>query len=97
MTSSSPAPGQLYSDMLNSSIRNTGDYELAKELHDLLGLDVIVVENLLAGGRNGPEAGLFDVSMSMRALTSGMDRVLANRQVEFNGENKCERAEAQLL
>jgi len=77
LTSSSPAPGQLYSDALNDSIRNTGDYELAKELHDLFGLDV--VENLLAGGRNGLEAGLFDVSMGMRALTSGMDRVLANR------------------
>jgi len=74
---SSPAPGQMYSDTLNDSIRNTGDYELAKELHDLFGLDV--VESLLAGGRSGLESGLFDVSMGMRALTSGMDRVLANR------------------
>ncbi len=74
---SSPTPGQMYSAALNDSIRNTGDYELAKEAHDLFGLDV--VENLLAGGRSGLETGLFDVSMGMRALTSGMDRVLANR------------------
>ena len=77
MGGSSPTPGQMYSDALNDSIRNTGDYELAKEAHDLFGLDV--VENLLAGGRSGLETGLFDVSMGMRALTSGMDRVLANR------------------
>ncbi len=77
MAGSSPTPGQMYSDALNDSIRNTGDYELAKELHDLFGLDV--VENLLAGGRSGLETGLFDVSMGMRALTGGMDRVLANR------------------
>jgi hypothetical protein len=77
MAGSSPTPGQMYSAALNDSIRNTGDYELAKEMHDLFGLNV--VENLLAGGRSGLETGLFDVSMGMRALTSGMDRVLANR------------------
>ena len=77
LASSSPTPAQLYSDALNDSIRNTGDYELAKELHDLFGLDV--VENLLAGGRSGLETGLFNVSVGMRSLTSEMDRVLANR------------------
>jgi hypothetical protein len=77
LVSSSPTPTQLYSSALNDSIRNTGDYELAKELHDLFGLDV--VESLLAGGRSGLEAGLFNVSMGMRSFTSGMERVLANR------------------